>query len=582
MTANAVEQRTCKIIGPKKIAVRLRAKKVHCQALLDHINEYIYSVEYCDGLVRSIYHSPQCRKITGYSAAEYYRDDALWLAMIHAEDSELILEFLRDLWGNKKRLPIEHRIVSKNGVERWVLNNCAALRDKNGIVARLDGSMIDITEMKKAEEKIASLTHYDPLTRLPNRNMLNNRLDKAISVAQREKKNLALMFLDIDKFKFINDSLGHDIGDKLLVEISKKLNGFVRGGDTVARLGGDEFVIVLWDCGVDGSALVAKKLVASRVVIDGIEIAVNMSIGISIFPDDGEDRQSLIKNADVAMYHAKKTGRGSYQFFTSEMNRRVRERFLMGMEIQRALEQEEFVLYYQPTIKMTTGKICGVKALIRWLHPIKGIILPHAFIPVAEESGLIARISEWVIINACRQVQRWELENSPFSVAVKLSDSCFTAQGLPDKIQELLNKTDVQPACLELELTENAIMQDPQKAYVGLTKMKSMGFKLSIDDFGTGYSSLVFLKKLPVDKLRIDSSFVRDIANGSDEIEMVRAILSIGHSLKAAVVAEGVETAYQYNCLKEEGCDEGMGYYFCHPMTAEQMTVFLGKETVFS
>ena len=566
----------------KKAPVTVRSNHEHCQSILEHLNAYIYSVEYYKGLIRSIYHSPQCLKITGYSAEEYYRNDELWLRMIHKEDCPMILEFLRDVWGDKKRLPIEHRILHKDGTERWVLNNCAAQRDRKGKVLRLDGSILDITDLKSTEEKTAFLTHYDPLTKLPNRNMLNNRLDKAINVARREKKGLALLFLDLDNFKFVNDSLGHDVGDKMLIEISKKLNTLVRGGDTVARLGGDEFVIVLWDCGVDGAALVAEKLTASHVIIDGTDFAVSISIGISVFPEDGQDRQSLIKHADMAMYHAKRSSRGSYQFFTSEMNRRVKERFQLGMEIQRGLEQNEFELFYQPVVRMRTGRICGMKALVRWIHPLRGVILPGEFISVAEESGLIARLSEWAVIKACEQIKMWQPHGGKLSVAVKLFDDCFQGSGFAEVVRNVLNITQITPSCLELEFTENAIMQDPQKAYDNLTKMKAMGLRLSIDDFGTGYSSLIFLKKLPVDKLRIDSSFVREMAEGLDEMALVRAILGIGHSMNAVVVAEGVETASQFHFLRAEGCDEGMGYYFCRPMPANDVMPILENGVVFS
>ena len=358
----------------------IRANYEHCQAILDHINEYIYSVEYCRRRVRSIYHSPQCRKITGYEAAEFYQDNALWLRMIHPDDCEMIMEFLRDIWNDKKRLPIEHRILHKDGTERWVLNNCAAQRDKKGNVARLDGSMLDITELKTTADISALMTHYDPLTKLPNRNMLNSRLEKAIAVARRENKELALLFLDLDNFKFINDSLGHEAGDKLLVEISKKLNTLIRGADTVARLGGDEFVVVLWDCGIDGAALVAKKLLSTVVNIGNTEMLVSSSIGISVFPADGDTAQTLLRNADLAMYQAKKVKRGSYRFFTPELNEKMYERFRLSAEIQRALDQNEFVLFYQPTIQMRTGKICGAKALIRWVHPLRGILLPALFL----------------------------------------------------------------------------------------------------------------------------------------------------------------------------------------------------------
>ena len=560
----------------------LQDKLEHCEAILDHIHEYLYSVAYYKGLVRSIYHSPQCLKLTGYAGDELSRDHELWLNMIHPQDCEMIREFLRDIWSDRQRLPIEHRIIHKDGSERWVRNNCAAQRDAKGRVMRLDGSMLDITGMKSLGDDTSFLTHYDPLTRLPNRNMLDNRLDKAIVVARREKKELALLFLDLDNFKFVNDSLGHDMGDKLLMAVSRKLNDLVRGGDTVARYGGDEFVIMLWDCGVDGAALVAQKLTSGKIEVGNTDFSVSMSVGISVFPADGEDRQTLIRNADMAMYHAKKVERGSYRFFTPELNQRIRERFHLSMEIQRALDQNEFALVYQPTIQMRTGRIIGLKALLRWRHPTRGELLPGVFIPVAEESGMIGRLSEWVVRNVCRQIQSWQSNGWAGAVAVNLFDSCFQGPGFVHVVESLVDEHQVPAGRLELELTENSIMQDPERASEDLNKMKSLGAKISIDDFGTGYSSLLLLKKLPVDKLRIDSSFVREMAAGSKEMELVRAILSIGRSMKAAVVAEGVETVSQYNFLRAEGCDEGQGYYFCHPLPPGEISDFLECQTIFS
>ena len=574
-------RRTGKISRPAP-NYTLQEKLEHCEAILDHIREYLYSVAYHKGLVRSIYHSPQCLKLTGYNGDEFRRDHELWLNMIHPEDCEMIREFLRDIWGDRQRLPIEHRIIRKDGSERWVRNNCVAQRDAKGRVMRLDGSMLDITGMKSVSDETSFLTHYDPLTRLPNRNMLDNRLDKAIVIARREKKELALLFLDLDNFKFVNDSLGHDMGDKLLMAVSQKLNELVRGGDTVARYGGDEFVIMLWDCGVDGAALVAQKLTSGKIEVGNTDFSVSMSVGISVFPADGEDRQTLIRNADMAMYHAKKVERGGYRFFTPELNRRIRERFHLSMEIQRALDQNEFELVYQPTIQMRTGRIIGLKALIRWRHPTRGELLPGVFLPVAEESGMIGRLSEWVVRNVCRQIQSWQATGWAGSVAVNLFDSCFQGPGFVNVVESLVDEHQVPAGRLELELTENSIMQDPQRACEDLKKMKSMGAKISIDDFGTGYSSLLFLKKLPVDKLRIDSSFVREMAAGSKEMELVRAILSIGRSMKAAVVAEGVETVSQYNFLRAEGCDEGQGYYFCHPLPPGEIGDFLECQTIFS
>ena len=431
------------------------------------------------------------------------------------------------------------------------------------------------------EESNEFLANYDALTNLPNRNLLNNRLEKAIRLARRESKHLAILFLDLDNFKIINDSWGHDAGDKVLAGIARQLNGFVRAGDTVSRWGGDEFVILLWDCGIDGAAFVADKLTGSEFKADGIDMNVSMSAGISIFPEDGEHCQVLLKNADIAMYHAKRAGRQNYEFFTPAMNAQVRERFLLESEMRHALDQNEFALFYQPRINMCTGKISGVEALLRWLHPTRGMLLPAAFLPVAEESGLIRRISEWVLINACRQIRLWQNQISELPIAVNIAPAYFKVQEFEEIIRTTLSETRLSPACLELELTENTLITNPEKTFTRLVNIKALGVQLSIDNFGTGYSSLLFLKKISVDKLKIDGSFVKALDQTSDGIDLVRSIISMGHNLKASVVAGNVENDFQLSRLRSEGCDEGQGFYFCRPVSAEKLTALIAGNFSF-
>lgn len=562
----------------KQTEAELRKNQEKCVSIINNINEYYYSLDYSPDRIVAIYHSPQCLQVTGYSEEELRGDGMLWLSMIHKDDRDKILECLADCDAAKKCLPVQHRIIKKDGTEKWVINNLTTQPGKNGDPLRLNGSMLDVTDLKATQENNAFLAHYDPLTKLPNRNMLYNRLEKSVQLARREKKHLALLFLDLDNFKTINDSLGHDAGDKVLAEMARQFSTFVRAGDTVARWGGDEFVIILWDCGVDGAAYIADKLTCAAVKVEGIDATVGMSAGISVFPEDGEDYQALLKNADIAMYHAKNSGRRKYEFFTPAMNIRVKERSHLATEIRNALDFNQLVLFYQPRINMETGKISGVEALLRWQHPEKGFVLPGDFLPVAIESGLIRRISEWVILNACRQINLWQHHKVNVPVSVNITPAYFLSKDFEDYLRAILWETRISPDSLELEMKEDLIMSDPLKVFEKLTSMKSLGIKLTIDDYGTGFSSLLFLQKNAVEKLKIDQTFVKNLAQKTDR-DLIHAMISVGHSMNVIVVAEGIENAEQFAFLKHEGCDEGQGYYFCRPMPADELTLLLTGDT---
>lgn len=434
-----------------------------------------------------------------------------------------------------------------------------------------------------AEDSAADLAHahFDTLTRLPNRDLLYNRLEETVRLARRENKHLAILFLGLENFKIINNSMGHDAGDKVMAEMAKQLKGFVRAGDIVSRWNENEFVIVLWDCGVDGASLVSNKLTSSDVKVGGIAVAVSLRAGISIFPEDGEDPQTLLTNADIALSRLNRSAIQHYEFFSPAMNTHVQERILLESEIRRALEQNEFALFYQPRINILTGKISGVEALLRWVHPTKGIILPTDFLHVAEESGLIRRISEWVLLNACRQSQFWQRLVSPLPVAVNIAPAYFRMPEFEEVIRATLWETKLAPECLELELTENTIFADLEKTFARLAIIKSMGVQLSIDNFGTGYYSLLLLKKLQVNKLKIDGSFVKDLTPNQEGLDLVRSIISVGHIMKATVVAEGVENSSQFSLLKKEGCDEAQGFFFCRPAPAEELTSLISSHRVF-
>jgi len=570
----------------RDITVRKHAEEAllkseeQCRTIVSNINEYVYSVRFEGGTIRSIYHSPKCLEITGYTPDEYYSDPLLWFTMIHEDDRDLVVEFLNGIFAGKDHEPIRHRIIHKDGTERWILNNCAVQRVEDGAdrraISRLDGFILDITDIKQAEENIFFLAHHDPLTKLPNRSTLYARIEQVLSVAQKAKRSVALLFLDIDGFKQINDSMGHDVGDRLLQSVARRLSDCTRSCDLVSRLGGDEFVIVLWDCGVAETTIVAEKIITSGFAIEESNVAVNTSIGISLYPDDGSDYLALLKNADIAMYHAKKSGGKNFQFFTHKLNEMAHQRFAIELELRRALERNEFVLHYQPKVDLVTGKFSGMEALIRWQHPVRGLILPEAFINIAEESGLLTPISKWIILTVCRQIQQWQQQGiQSISAAVNLSASFFQHRDFEDTIESCLLETGIAPECLELELTEATIMSDPQKVLGSMAAMKALGLQLSIDDFGIGYSSLSYLKKLPVDKLKIDQSFIHNIATDQDNAAVVRAVISIGRSMQLKVIAEGVENASQLAWLQAEGSEEAQGYYFSHPLPTKGITALL-------
>lgn len=437
----------------------------------------------------------------------------------------------------------------------------------------------DITEQKQAEASIAHLAHHDALTGLANRFSLYARLEQAIADARRHAQSLAVLFLDLDRFKNINDSLGHHMGDQLLMLVAQRLRATVREADIVARLGGDEFVIVLHSLkGAQSAAHVASKLLAALsapYVLDTLDLHVTPSIGISLFPDDDEDATGLMRNADAAMYHAKALGRANFQFFTEELNRRITERLKLESRLRGAIARNELALWYQPKIAAHDGRIVGVEALLRWHHPDGGLVAPSSFIPIAEETGLIVDIGTWVICQACRQAQAWQSRGiAPLGVSVNLSTRQIRDAGLLTTVTETLQHTGLDPALLELEITESTVMERPDTAIELLRALKALGLKIAVDDFGTGHSSLSYLKLLPLDRLKIDRSFVSDLERDPNDAAIVAAAVSLAHNLGLSVTAEGVETATQVERLRALGCDELQGYHFSRPITADEFEAF--------
>ncbi len=437
----------------------------------------------------------------------------------------------------------------------------------------------DISERRHAEQQLSYLAYYDHLTGLPNRALLRDRLKQTLLDADRNQRLVAVMFLDLDRFKNINDSLGHAVGDALLKAVGERLRGCVRSGDTIARLGGDEFTVALADVAhVDHVTRIAQKIMeqfVSPFQIDGRELYVSVSIGITLYPWDDSDLDTLLKNADAAMYHAKESGRNTFQFFTAELNERAAQRLALETALRHALERQEFLLHYQPLVDMGSGKIIGMEALLRWQRPEHGLVPPMDFIPLAEETGLIVPIGEWVLREACAQTRAWQRMGFPqLRVAVNLSGKQLK-QELPDVVRRTLKATRLPSVSLDLELTESLLMQDVEITAAVMHELHALGVSFSMDDFGTGYSSLSYLKRFPIDFLKIDRSFVRDITSDPNDAAIVRAIMAMAHSLEIQVIAEGVESHAQLEFLRAQGCDLTQGYHCSEPLSAEEFTGLL-------
>lgn len=440
--------------------------------------------------------------------------------------------------------------------------------------------MREITERKRAAERLTYLAQYDSLTALPNRSLFHDRLDQSMARTRRSKGRLALMFLDLDRFKEINDSHGHAIGDAVLQAVARLFTESFRDVDTIARLGGDEFTVIVDQINdMEQVATVAERIrttLSAPLILSGTEIFVTASIGIAIYPANGASLEEMIKAADAAMYRAKQDGRNTYAFFNSEMNAEASKRLNMSNLLRRALERDELILHYQPKVSVQDGTITGMEALVRWNSNEQGFLSPAEFIPLAEETGLIVPIGEWVLRTACLQNKAWQLIGvRPVTVSVNLSPRQFQQQNLVEMVASILAETGLEPRFLEFEITESMIMRDAEGATLKLERLSRLGVKLSIDDFGTGYSSLAYLKKFPVQTLKIDRSFVRDIAIDPSDASIVQAIIAMAKSLKLQVIAEGVETIEQLSFLKKLQCDEYQGYYFSRPVTADQLVTLL-------
>ncbi|MDH3285667.1 MAG: EAL domain-containing protein, partial [Acidobacteriota bacterium] len=517
------------------------------------------------------------------------------LDRVHESDKRRLLRALLDALHRRKPASLEHRIYRADGGERIVHHQAEARFDGTGRPVGLTGTLQDVTEREQSQAKIRFLAFHDSLTGLPNREAFRKELQKALTHVQRHDRLAAALLIDLDNFKRINDTLSHRSGDMLLKIVADRLTGVLRGSDSimrshpdsdqrnVARLGGDEFTILLSEVSrVEDAASVARRVletISEPLQLGGQDLIITPSIGIAVFPHDGEDADTLLMSADTAMYHAKEAGGNSFQFYARSMNARMLEQLGLETRLRRAINDEEFIVHYQPQVDLRTGRIVGVEALLRWQNPELGMISPGQFIPLAEQTGLIGPLGEWALREACEQCQSWLADGfPPLRIAVNLSAIQFRQSSLAATVRDVLDESGLDPERLELELTESALMQNADTAMSTLEELSSMGVRLAVDDFGTGYSSLSYLKRFPVNALKIDRSFVGDVPADPGDVALISAIIALAKSLELNVVAEGVENHEQLEFLQSLDCDEAQGYLLARPVPADKLAQLL-RET---
>jgi diguanylate cyclase (GGDEF)-like protein/PAS domain S-box-containing protein len=530
-----------------------------------------------------LYVSPACTKVSGYAPADFFVDPGLMETIIHADD--------REIWRSQgpsgtptASTPQILRLRAKDGAQHWVEHIVQPVIDEAGQPLGLRGSYSDITRRCIAEQRLDFVSHRDPLTGLPNRVLFAELLTHAIQQADHDQAEFSLLAIDLDNFKIVNESLGYSAGDGVLVEVADRLRALLPSVDAIARVGGDEFqIIVERDANGTGVDLIAQRLIAAlSLPYRGAEknIYLGVRAGVALYPADGRNAETLQSSADSALHEAKAQGRGTLRFFSPEMTIRAKERLSLEAELRHALEHEELCLHYQPQIDLRSGEIVGLEALVRWIHPQRGVVSPGAFIPLAEECGLIVDLGDWVLQSACRQIKLWtDAGQAPPQTAVNISAVQLSRGRLLDSVQRILAETRISPEQLELEITESCIVEDRDRSFKVLDDVKALGVRLSIDDFGTGYSSMAYLQQLAVHKLKIDYSFVRDMTQNSGNASIVKAVIALGHSLGLDVIAEGVETEEQASYLRSLECDAMQGYLISRPLPVEAITKFL---TTFS
>ena len=562
---------------------------------MEHIQAVVY-LDPVDENSESIYVSPQVVELLGIEQDEWLTDPYAWRHHVHPEDIDRAWDEYRHAYNGHEPLNHEYRMVHEDGSVRWVLEQAYPIDDEQGHPWLIQGVIFDITERKLAEEQVAFLAYHDKLTGLPNRALFEEMLEAAIARARRHDLGVGVLYLDLDNFKLVNDSLGHHAGDELLKQLADRLRGCTRETDLVARQGGDEFLLLLADlergigpvAGTDAGLLVAES-VATRVHealqepfdLGGVEFFTSASLGVSLFPQDATDAISLLKNADTAMYQSKKAEPGGYIVYASGSDEAI-ERLSLTTRLRRAVEQKHWVLHWQPIVELDGGAVTGLEALIRWSEPNGGIVPPGEFIPIAEELGLIEAIGDWVIEELAHQRKVWEAQGIDVRLGFNLSPRQLWSGRLPEKLMAKLTAADVDPRDVVVEITESTAMADPDRTQRVLADLHAWGLSLAIDDFGTGYSSLARLKHLPVDILKIDRSFIHAVDRDDESGRMVEAMIQLAHGLGMVPLAEGIETEGELAFLQAAGCTRGQGFLFSRPVPAEQIPALLARATLFA
>jgi diguanylate cyclase (GGDEF)-like protein/PAS domain S-box-containing protein len=544
-----------------------------------------------------LHFSAEACRIFGLTHDERTVSRQRFLRLVHPTDKPKLDDAIEKAMLDKQPYSIDYRIIRPDGQECFAHDLAEPVFDDAKKPVRFRGTVQDISERERAESQIRMLAYYDALTGLPNRERFKEQAEQAMEAARRVGTKMALIYLDLDHFKRINDTLGHSAGDVLLRDVAQALTRIVRGTDIVAkvdaetsvstslaRLGGDEFTIMLTGLSrSDSAARVAKRIqhaLNRPLILDDREYVVTGSMGIAVFPEDGEDVDELLRNADIAMYAAKEDGRNSYRFFSTEMNERMLERLALESDLRGALDREELVLHYQPQVEAVTGKIVAVEALVRWQHPERGLVPPLSFIGIAEETGLIVPLGEWVMLRACEQAVAWQQAGfPPMRVSVNVASQQLSQGDLVETVRQVLDATALSGEYLEIEITESSLMSDVETTTQKLVELKETGLSLSVDDFGTGYSSMNYLKRFPLDALKIDRSFIRDLSVDTNDAAIIRAVIALAKALDLSTVAEGVEEQSQLAFLIEQGCDLIQGFLIGKPMPADQITELLATPT---
>jgi diguanylate cyclase (GGDEF)-like protein/PAS domain S-box-containing protein len=527
--------------------------------------------------------SPACLEVTGYSREELFAQPQLMEEMVHPADKPMLEQLLAESRENAicDEEDTEYRIITKGGSVRWVRHTCRPIIDENGICLGRRGCRSDITERKQLADQVSHMVLHDLLTGLPNRSLFADRLFQVSAQKDRyDHEMIIVLFFGIDRFKIINDTLGHETGDQLLIMIAERLRKLLHTNDTLSRFGGDVFAFILPGRESRHEAVTMSYRVLASLSdpfnLSGQQVSLTGSIGIAICPQDGCDHENLQKNAEIAMYDAKQSGKNCFRFYSREMNAQAAEILRLDNSMPQGLASGDFYLHYQPQLDLKNNRVIAVEALLRWRHPEMGMIAPDRFIPLAEESGFIIKLGEWVLRTACAQCAAWHADNqAPLRIAVNISGRQFNEPDFVDMVAATLHDNNLAPELLELELTESLLISNEQQALQKLQHLKKMGVYLAIDDFGTGYSSLAYLKHFPLDRLKIDKSFINDILTDPDDAAITEAIIAMAHSLKLKVIAEGVETREQLLFLEDRGCDEMQGYYLSKPLSERDLSTFI-------